>query len=218
MEEINLRNCPIAILSWIAASDGKVDSEERVLLEKISSKIGIEDTDFAVWAGKRGMGDRLSLFCSVVPHMSAEQKELLVILSINMCLADRYLKPSESLILLFLADLTGIGFKGLNRIFRDETGKDFPRLSDLSSSEWWIGKQKNTAGSKSGSSSKRMDALFVLRLSSESSESEIRAAYRRLASVHHPDRFSSLGPEAVELARKRFRRIKNAFDYLMRNQ
>ena len=45
-------------------------------------------------------------------------------------------------------------------------------------------------------------------------DEEIRAAFRRLAAEHHPDRVASLGPERVEAAAQRFRAVKDAYEEL----
>ncbi|RBI68883.1 molecular chaperone DnaJ [Vreelandella sulfidaeris] len=58
-------------------------------------------------------------------------------------------------------------------------------------------------------------ALSVLGLTPGASRIEVRHAYRRMAQLHHPDRFYSESEHQVALASARFQRIKNAYDYLM---
>ena len=58
-------------------------------------------------------------------------------------------------------------------------------------------------------------ALAVLGLEPGASRSEIRTAYRRLAQVHHPDRFFNAGEAVMASASQRFQRIRRAYDYLM---
>lgn len=212
-----LRLCIIAILSWIASSDGEVDDNEKELLSQLATE-SEQQNRVAVEVGQRGNHEGLRLACHVIPQMNAEQRELLVVLSLGMCLADGYLKPSESHILLFLADLTGIGFRRLNELFSDATGESLPDPSDVSSAAWWYRRQKQQPGATATHSSKRVESLAILGLETNASDEDIKAAYRRLASIHHPDRFSSLGPEAVKAASKSFRRIKDAFDYLTGSQ
>lgn len=59
-------------------------------------------------------------------------------------------------------------------------------------------------------------ALQVLGLSDGASRQEIRRAYRRLAQAHHPDRFHAEGEAVMASASRRFQRIKQAYDFLMR--
>ncbi len=47
-------------------------------------------------------------------------------------------------------------------------------------------------------------------------KSDIKRAYRRLAQKYHPDRYHAQSQEAMVTASLRFQRIKNAYDYLMR--
>ncbi|OJA07009.1 DnaJ domain-containing protein [Halomonas sp. QHL1] len=58
-------------------------------------------------------------------------------------------------------------------------------------------------------------ALSVLGLTPGATRIEVRHAYRRMAQLHHPDRFYSESEHQVALASARFQRIKNAYDYLM---
>ena len=58
-------------------------------------------------------------------------------------------------------------------------------------------------------------ALAVLGLTPGATRIEVRHAYRRMAQLHHPDRFYSESEQQVALASARFQRIKNAYDYLM---
>ena len=58
-------------------------------------------------------------------------------------------------------------------------------------------------------------ALAVLGLTPGASKTDVRRAYRRMAQLHHPDRFYSESKHQVALASARFQRIKNAYDYLM---
>ncbi|MGM0832860.1 DnaJ domain-containing protein [Halomonas qaidamensis] len=60
-------------------------------------------------------------------------------------------------------------------------------------------------------------ALAVLGLTPGANRADIRRAYRRMAQLHHPDRFYSASEHQVAMASTRFQRIKSAYDYLMQN-
>ncbi|CAM3905432.1 J domain-containing protein [Vreelandella rituensis] len=58
-------------------------------------------------------------------------------------------------------------------------------------------------------------ALEILGLPPGASRHEVRRAYRRMAQLHHPDRFFSESEQLAAQASVRFQRIKKAYDYLM---
>jgi hypothetical protein len=60
----------------------------------------------------------------------------------------------------------------------------------------------------------KKDPYAVLGIDRSASGEEIRRAYRRLAAKYHPDKVSHLGEEFRDLAAKRFKEIKAAFDAL----
>ena len=74
------------------------------------------------------------------------------------------------------------------------------------------GAGKEGAGANRKTTSK--DPYTVLGVSPSSSGEEIRAAYRRLANRYHPDKVNHLGDEFKDLAEKRFKEIKRAYEEL----
>jgi hypothetical protein len=66
----------------------------------------------------------------------------------------------------------------------------------------------------SPSESMGKDPYAVLGVDRSASEDEIKRAYRQLAAKYHPDKVTHLGEEFRELAAKRFKEIKAAFDAL----
>jgi hypothetical protein len=60
----------------------------------------------------------------------------------------------------------------------------------------------------------KKDPYAVLGVDRSASGEEVRRAYRQLAAKYHPDKVSHLGEEFRDLAAKRFKEIKAAFDAL----
>jgi len=60
----------------------------------------------------------------------------------------------------------------------------------------------------------KRDPYTVLGIDRSASEEEVRKAYLQLANKYHPDKVSHLGDEFRDLAAKRFKEIKAAFDAL----
>ncbi len=55
----------------------------------------------------------------------------------------------------------------------------------------------------------------ILGVSSNATQDEIKAAYRKLANQYHPDKVVHLGGEFQELADKRFKEIQDAYQKLV---
>jgi DnaJ like chaperone protein len=55
-----------------------------------------------------------------------------------------------------------------------------------------------------------------LGLDAAATDEEVKAAFRQLAITHHPDRVAHLGDGAMELASRRFRELKDAYDAIRR--
>jgi dnaJ domain protein len=54
------------------------------------------------------------------------------------------------------------------------------------------------------------EAYKILGISPNATNDEVKAAYRKMALKHHPDRVSSLGDDIREAAEKKFQEINNA--------
>ena len=54
------------------------------------------------------------------------------------------------------------------------------------------------------------EAYKVLEIESTATNDEVRAAYRRLALKHHPDKVATLGEDIKKAAEEKFQNINNA--------
>jgi len=220
----------LLVLAWIAASDGSIDKSEAKQLSEISaaSKHGHE-VEPLLRLVKHHDIKAIQLACEIVAsHFRGEKARLFLQMAIGMSIADGYLLPTENHILRFLADLLAVDSIGLNSIFEEVTGRGIPDPSDISSSGYWRSREQARAKSNQQSgreekaksrahSGKSAQAHAVLGLEPGASKEEIRKAFRRLAQVHHPDRFSSLGEESVAAATTTFQRINEAYEYLVKH-
>lgn len=220
----------LLILAWISASDGSIEEQEKQDIYKIA-KAGANSECVPIILSIASASDMRSiqLACEVIKTaFHGERAYLFMELAIGMAISDRYLLPSENHILRFLADLLGLSNSKLNQEFERITGKPLPDAPDVSSQSYWNARRKRahsknqgerksqgrSSQTQSAASSTYNHHYATLGLEPGASQEEIKVAYRRLAKVHHPDRFESLGKEAVEAAHVTFTRIQHAYDYL----
>jgi DnaJ like chaperone protein len=130
-------------------------------------------------------------------------------LVISLALIDGRLFTAENHIVRLIADVLGLRQAGLDDAFREMTGRNFPPPEDLGDPDFWGRSQASETRSE------RSRDLATLGLVGNPSDDEIRIAFRRLAKVHHPDRFANAGPEAVKTAELQFMRIRAAYDRLL---
>jgi len=218
--------CALCLLGWIANSDGQISSEESEFFHRIAMQS--DDPSLAGQVMDHVLKNDvrvIQLACELISKLDTKTKSLLLELCIGMALADGRVTTGEFYILRFLTDAFLLPTRTLEARFEDITGDSMPPLSDLSSASWWRQKsgssQSNNAdggrkndlnGSPTRGSLNR--AYATLGLEAGAGQVEIKAAYRRLSAVHHPDRYVSLGDEAVQAATETFRRISSAYEVL----
>jgi DnaJ like chaperone protein len=223
--------CLVLMLAWIGACDGKLDEDEESQVREIASKSLPADTiDLLLRTAREEDLDAIQLACEIVRStVKAECANELFTLTVIVAVADEYLRPSEQFVLRLYGDLLGLNSDQMNAAFLEVVGKPLPPLPDPSSAAWWGERAKDNRSSPGQDSSpqtprtpnepdlRRLRALGLLGLDETATGADIKSAYRRLAHVHHPDRFSHLGGEAQQAANISFRRIKEAYEFLTSN-
>ena len=61
-------------------------------------------------------------------------------------------------------------------------------------------------------------AYTVLEISPSATDEEVKAAYRRMAMKHHPDKVATLGPDVQKAAEEKFRKIQQAYETIKRER
>lgn len=219
----------LVILAWIAMCDDDLSDDEIARLRSIAaaSKTALNADLVLPLVRKIGVDD-LQLCCEVIRHLPPPGRASFFQMAVSTALTDGSLSVGENHVLRFMADLLDITPPRYQELFAEVAGRAPPSPQDLSDPEQWRMREQagsrrqgserqersNGAGSVRTESAERIRALAILGLEEGASPADIRAAYQRLAKVHHPDRFASVGPEAERAATITFQRIKGAYDLL----
>jgi len=221
--------CIILLLTWIMSADGRIEPEELQLLHQISQPMDLTNKidDLLLICNDDNYEDILYA-CDILNNtLDDEAKRRLMELFMGMTLADKILTISENIVLRFISDALSISFTILNDIFVNATGHPLPQVGDPSSADWWLKKEnkskkqsnQNRANQSSyssvASSDKKAWALSVLGRVQTATQEEMKASYRRLAQLHHPDKYFRLGPEAMKAANVIFQHINEAYQVLI---
>jgi DnaJ-domain-containing protein 1 len=223
--------CLLAVLTWVAACDGKIGPTEQEMLDKVAEAVDDKDDLATIEATMRTpSAPDLELACRYLKnHLDRGGKKLLAQLAVTVATQDGYLTVSENLVLQFLADLLGLSPRQFSKLYQQIAHQPFPLPGDPSSAEWWRRRESGeplkpseviSADDEPGAAPApdepmtRAVALRVLGLEMDASRDSVHKAYRRLAKTRHPDRFAKLGPAAVATATEAFRRLHEAYQLL----
>lgn len=223
----------VLVLSWVAACDGALSAGELKRLKSVAAAgDGENDLTSLIEIARRGdLGD-FQLACEVVGAAELNNRQQMLRTVVDFALEDGVLTSGEGHVVRFLADVLSHSPSDLDALFQEITGELFPSPADPSSIEWWDSRERRARERVKHSESQsdwhtresqeakpsslgRLRDLAALGLDEIASTQDIRDAYRRMAKMHHPDRYTSLGPEAVRDAEASFRRIQGAYERLV---
>ncbi|WP_285573789.1 J domain-containing protein [Geothrix limicola] len=131
-----------------------------------------------------------------------------------------------------VTEALALGPGDLAELMSQRTGAVLPEPWDPSLPAAWRGRDGNGPGPggpwddggphpgavapMGGDRLARIKALGLLGLDEGASEAEIRRAFLRISRVHHPDHYAASGPEAAQEADLAFRRLKDAYEFLLK--
>ena len=212
----------LTILAWVASSGGKISPAQKKLLGEFATARQTPGIlELAMGVIQSAQPRELEMACVVVRGLSEQGKRALMTWALNIATAENRLPSSTNYLLRFLSDLLGVAFDEFCRT----AGKNIPAPGDPSSLEWWQafegngtkkGKQKGkqrSAKKKKGELTEA-EALAILNLKPGTDEAEIASAFRKLASIHHPDRHAHRDAEQQQVAARNFAKIRQAFEVL----
>lgn len=197
------------LMGKLAKADGRVSEEEISHAEEFMSKLGMtaEHRQLAITWFKKGADPEFDLeptytkFLNYCGH-TKNLKEMLLVYLIVMALADGHFHPEEEKLLTDIAARLGYGPNA------------FKNLLDM------VLNQTHFAGGKVATAESLEDAYKALGVAKESTDAEVKRAYRKLMSQYHPDKLMGQGlPEdMIKMATEQAKDIQLAYDLIKKTR
>lgn len=203
-----------SIMGRVAKSDGIVSQEEIDVAQATMSRMQLNDEQVKAAQALFSQGKSASFDYRAIAQQLREEcgrrtnlLQMFLEIQIATALADGELHESEQAILLELAEL--LGFKR----------QQFEQLLAMAVAQQRF-YNKDRGFSAQNSASQLEEAYDVLGLEDTCSDQELKRAYRRLMSQHHPDKLVAKGlpEEMMKLATEKTQQIKEAYELVKRNR
>ena len=193
-----------SVMGHLAKADGRVSEEEIALARQVVARMGLPEAARREAMRLFGQGKAadfdLDAILTNFRNVTLGQRNLLqMFLEIQFfaAYADGSMDPDERRVLLHVCE--SLGF----------SQADFDRLDAMIQAEMHAFQD---GGKRRGPSLK--DAYAILNISEDASDSEVKKAYRRLMSQHHPDKLVAKGlpEEMMKLAQEKTHEIRTAYE------
>jgi DnaJ like chaperone protein len=193
----------------LAKVDGHVSQDEIDHVEQFMQKLGMtpEHRTQAIALFKKGadpafdVAPALARFMSVCGH-TKNLKEMLLVYLIVMALADGHFHPAEQELLSDIAGRLGYGREA------------FQHLLDM------VLNQSHFGAGQVATEAALDDAYKALGVSKDSTDAEVKRAYRKLMSQYHPDKLMGQGmpTDMIAMATEQAKEIQVAYDMIKKNR
>ena len=205
-----------SVMGAVAKADGQVSREEIALAEAVMTEMDLAPDlrKAAIRLFNEGKSDgfpldevleQFRLEC----HRRQTLMQMFMEIQIQAAYADGQLDGAEESLLLHICDQLGIShftYRRLEQMIRAERhfrgGEGARRPAE---------QQKGPS---------LADAYAILNVSSDAGDSEVKKAYRRLLSQHHPDKLVAKGlpEEMMKIATRKTHEIRQAYEQVKKNR
>ena len=193
----------------LAKADGRVSEEEIAHVEQFMQKLNMtaQHREQAIRLFKQGADPAFDIypvyqrFMSVCGH-TKNLKEVLLAYLIVMALADGHFHPAEEALLTEIAGYLGYGTDA------------FKQMIEM------VLNQSRFGGGKITTAAALDDAYKALGVTKDSSDAEIKRAYRKLMSQYHPDKLMGQGmpDDMIAMATEQAKEIQLAYELIKKNR
>lgn len=196
----------------MAKADGHISEQEIKHTELIINQLGLDGTQRqqAITLFRRGAESDFQLEPVVSAFLQAcgpqrQLQQTLLLFLISLALADHKIEPAEHAVLQRIATLLGYGAARLEQLLR------MAQAQEQFHGQGGFAAQPGTSLD---------DAYAALGVASSVTDKELKRAYRKLMSEHHPDKLIAKGvPEhMIKLATERSQEIQAAYEMVRKSR
>ncbi|AUJ71073.1 MULTISPECIES: co-chaperone DjlA [Pseudoalteromonas] len=216
-----------SVMGHIAKSNGRVSEIHIQAASAFMSEMGLqgEERKEAQHAFTAGKSSDFSIKEAVTDFKEAfarryDLRQLFLEIQIQMAFCDGHVSDAEKALLKQVSKYLGFAethFLFLLKRYQAEFEFRRSQASGRSQHQYQQHGGRQPASQDNGLS--RAKALAVLGLSEEANERDIKKAYRKLMSQHHPDKLVSQGlpKHMMEVAKRKSQDIQSAYEYLKKS-
>ncbi len=200
-----------SIMGSVAKADGRVSPDEIALAKTVMAEMDLnqEMREAAINLFNQGKSDGFPLD-GVLDQFRQECKrrntliQMFIEIQLQAAYADGQLDPAEEQLLLHICKRLGIpefAFRRLEKMIKAER-------------HYQSGSGGRGRSAPAAQQMSLKDAYAMLNVTSDTSDAEVKKAYRRLLSQHHPDKLVSKGlpEEMMKMAAQKTHEIRQAYE------
>ena len=200
-----------SVMGALAKADGRVSREEIGMAESVMAEMSLDDARRQAAINLFTQGKRADFALDAVIgqfrrecHGRTTLIGMFIEILLQAAYADGRLDPQEDRLLRHICAQLGVSEFDYHRLER------MVRAQHAFSGAGGKGKRPRSGARKPGLN----DAYQLLGISSDASDAEVKRAYRRLLSQHHPDKLVSKGlpEEMMKVATQKTHEIRQAYE------